>query len=864
MLSLNLRETFNFRARLKGTGPTIYPVTCNFIADDTEGDYPFLVHFTDISSEITTTAWLWDFGDGSTGPERFVQNPTHTYSAQGYYTVSLKISGPEGEDTKERIDYIHVEYAHTHANFHAHPVAGESPLDIQFCNESTGDVTDYLWDFGDGYTGAEQIEENPLHTYDDDGDYDVSLKAYNEDKEDTLLRENYITAATDIPAPVADFDADVTSGDYDLVVTFDNLTTGIVNTWEWNFGDGSTGADRYEFEPVHTYEIAGTFDVSLKAIGPDYDDTETKVGYITVTVPAPVPDFTADVVVGDFDLDVTFDNTTTGVVDTWLWNFGDGSTGDERFDENPVHTYTARGTYTVSLKATGPDHDATKTRTSYIQVKTPAPVADFTADITSGDYDLEVPFTNSSTGTVDSWLWDFGDGHTSTEFEPTYIYKDAGVYHVTLLATGPDYEDEKRRKNYITVTVPAPVPEFTGSATSGDYDLAVTFDNTTTGIVDTWDWDFGDGSSHSSSFEPTHTYIHSGTYTVVLKATGPDHEATRTRTNYITVTIPYADANFSFNYTSGNYPLAVVSTDSSTYYRAEAAITAWEMDWGDGTTKATGAGPWNHTYAIPGTFTAVLKVTNARGNNTETKTSYCVASVPSIPSNPELEVYLETTACRTVVTGSPDRLSHIKDLDATHDFTQGTSANRPEYDTTTPTPLSPNGKQGAHFNGDYVLENNGQSNTYIDQNAGQLIAMVVGNLTQDDDTLFAKWNSSTDDRRFELMTNLYNVSKRSNAYVENASAIFTRPTGAFHIIIARWSPGVYTKVWIDNVLAGTAVTPTTATLPDTVNCEDRIGSRGDGYSLTTGDVWAIVNYRATKTDQEASDLYWNLYNRYKL
>jgi PKD repeat protein len=166
-----------------------------------------------------------------------------------------------------------------------------------------------------------------------------------------------------LPAPTAAFSADQTVGDKPLTVQFTDDSGGVITGWSWTFGDGGISTDQ---SPTHTYTGRGTYDVALTVTGPGGSSTETKTGYITVKEPAPVIDFTADDTTPAILQTVTFTATNTGgQVTDWLWDFGDGGTSDQ---QNPTHQYTAEGTYTVSLTATGPDYSDAETKTNYIQV----------------------------------------------------------------------------------------------------------------------------------------------------------------------------------------------------------------------------------------------------------------------------------------------------------------------------------------------------------------------------------------------------------------------------------------------------------------------------------------------------------------
>lgn len=232
------------------------------------------------------------------------------------------------------------------------------------------------------------------------------------------------------------------------------------------------------------------------------------------------------------------------------------------------------------------------------------PTAAFTANKTSGCSPVVVQFTNQSTGAT-SWLWDLGNGGSSTLQHPSATYFTPGKYRVVLTATNSN--GSKRDTSYITVNT-APTVSFTTDTTSSCGSKTVTFNNTTvagsTGAV-TYLWDFGDGDS-SSAVNPTHIYTYSGNFTVSLIATNSDGcTDILTKTSYIKVAAkPVAD--YVADKTSGcGTPLQVTFTDKST----DAVSRSWSF--GDGGT-ATSASP-SHTYNASGSYTVRLIVTAANG-----------------------------------------------------------------------------------------------------------------------------------------------------------------------------------------------------------------------------------------------------------
>jgi len=264
------------------TASTSAPPLADFSGSPTTGDAPLAVNFTDKSSG-SITSWLWTFGDGETSTE---QNPSYTYENPGDYTVILTVTGPTGSDTEEKQNYINITTppAPT-AAFAGVPTSGDAPLTVEFSDQSSGSITNWSWDFGD-QTGS--TEQNPSHTYENTGDYTVSLTVTGPGGSDDEVKVAYITVTTPPPPPVANFTADPTSGDAPLTVQFTDQSTGSITDWWWQFGDGETSTEQH---PSHTYESGGDYTVGLTVTDPGGSDTETKTNYINVTSSGPTEVF---------------------------------------------------------------------------------------------------------------------------------------------------------------------------------------------------------------------------------------------------------------------------------------------------------------------------------------------------------------------------------------------------------------------------------------------------------------------------------------------------------------------------------------------------------------------------------------------
>ena len=562
------------------------------------------------------TTWRWDFGNGAASSER-TPSPV-TYTSERAYTVSLTVTGPGGSDTMIKDGYIQFGPSTPVANFTATPRSGNSPLAVQFTGTSTGpaNITSRLWNFGDGTTSTEQ---SPSHTYQKTGSYTVSLTVTGPGGSNTKTMEGYIQVTS--LAPVANFTGTPRSGNSPLVVQFTGTSTGNITSRRWKFGDGTTSTER---TPSHTYQNTGSYTVSLTVTGQGGSNTKTMEGYIQVTSPAPVANFTGTPRSGNSPLVVQFTGTSTGNITSRLWNFGDGTTSTERA---PSHTYQNAGSYTVSLTVTGPGGSNTKTMKDYIQVTLPAPVANFTGSPRSGNSPLIVQFTGTSTGTITTRLWNFGDGTTSTERSPSHTYQKIGSYTVSLTVTGPGGSNTKTMEGYIQVTSAAPVANFTAVPRSGKIPLVVQFTGTSTGNITSRLWNFGDGTT-STERNPSHTYQKAGSYTVSLTVTGPGGSGSDTKTvvGFIQVTSVAPVANFTGTPRSGNSPLAVQFTGTST-----GTITTRLWNFGDGTTS-TERSP-SHTYQKIGSYTVSLTVTGPGGSNTKTMEGYIQVTSPGPVAN---------------------------------------------------------------------------------------------------------------------------------------------------------------------------------------------------------------------------------------
>ena len=270
--------------------------------------------------------------------------------------------------------------------------------------------------------------QNPTHTFTYDNVFNVTLTASSIYGNGTPITHDY---EVDTPVPVASFTGTPLIGATPLTVIFTDTSSNIPTSWSWNFGDGSPTNNTHQ-NPIHTYTVAGIYTVTLTAsnaggTSPIY----TRNNYISV-YDMPVADFTIYPSHGPIPLTVNFTDSTTSSPTSWSWDFGDGDSTNST-QQNPIHTYTNIGNYTVSLTATNLIGSDTETKSNIIETAI-LPVASFTWIPQTG-LNPFVVYTDTSTNTPTSWYWYFGDSNTSTLQSPTHTYPLVGTYTVSLTVT---------------------------------------------------------------------------------------------------------------------------------------------------------------------------------------------------------------------------------------------------------------------------------------------------------------------------------------------------------------------------------------------------------------------------------------------
>jgi gliding motility-associated-like protein len=601
-----------------------------------------VVNFTSTSTVAAPSAITgdsWNFGDPASGVNNTsaISNPSHTFSAVGTYTVTLT-STATGGCPFSTTQVISVG-AQPVAAFSAPTVCPSASM--QFTNTSTAS-TSYHWDFGDGaVTNDTSNSSNPNWSYPNPGTYTVTLIANPGPCQNTTT-----VSVTVAPLPVPAFvGTSVCVGSPTVFTDQSTIASGTITGWHWDFGDAALTNDTSNIQnPSYTYAAAGTYTATLTTTSAT-GCTATNTVSITVN-PQPVPSFVYNQACSGSI--ANFSSTSTivapGSITGNAWDFGDPASGANNTSAllNPSHTFSATGTYTVTLVVTT-NSGCSQTTTQVITV-IPPPTSAFTSNLVCTNSPMQ--FTNQSLNAT-QYHWDFGvatvTNDTSNLSNPTYTYTTAGTYTVTLIANPGSCSDTST----ITVTVaPGPAVNFVAPAVCLGFQSAFTDQsNISSGTITNWSWNFGVGSltnDTSNVQNPNYTYTSAGIYTVTLTCTS-NNGCVSIQSVPVTVNaLPTANFSSTLVCQGTQTPFTDLSIAGT------GNITNWSWNFGDASAISTTQNP-THIYPNDSTYNVSLIVTNSAG---------CIDTVTlpaTVASNPVVIFTADTFAgCPTLCVNFQD------------------------------------------------------------------------------------------------------------------------------------------------------------------------------------------------------------------
>lgn len=556
-----------------------------------------------------TDSVLWRFGDGSVSRSA---GPVHTYTQAGTYTVTLiAYAGACSDSVTQPLSVT----APPTGTFTGNDTAGCTiPFTVNFTPAAIG-ATAYSWNFGDGTTSAAAA---PAHTFTQYGTYTVTLILTNAGGcADTVVKTAYIK----VMAPIIQFSGLPVQGclPYTINPIAQVTSSDAVTGYQWNFGDGTTSTLA---APAHTYTVQGTYSVTLTV-------TTASGCTATLTVPSavqvgtkPSTAFTAAPTVTCVGKPIQFTDQTPAPVNSWSWYMNGGGSVTSTA-QNPLYAYGAAGTYTVTLITGNNGCADTATKTNYITIEPPQ--ASFITQLSCTNR-LTRAFTDQSKGAT-SWLWDFGDGTTSTAENPQHTYAAPGQYKVVLTVTNGSCTDTATQN----VTVILADPAFRVSATPVCKGTPVSFNlyNLDSTTVQKIVWTFGDGTTLTNTTQKTalHTYTADGSFSVSVTLTDLNGcDTSLTIPNAVLITGPTAAFTPSATQLCAGTTLTL--TDNSTTDGTHAIVsTSWNF--GDGTIDSTLTPPYTHVYTQGGSDNIVLSIRDA-GGCTSSATVGVVVSDPMV------------------------------------------------------------------------------------------------------------------------------------------------------------------------------------------------------------------------------------------
>ena len=359
------------------------------------------MNFTYTGTTTGMDSVVWHFGDGghATG-----LTTTHSYSAIGMKTACVLIYNHCGVDSS--CNTFNVPCIST-------PVAAFTSSGITATRNFTYTGTavgldSVVWNFGDG---GHAVGTTSAHTYAATGTFNVCVTAYSPCGSNTSCNTITVTCLT---APTATF---TTTGVNPVSYTYTGTTTGL-DSVVWRCGDGGHGTG---VTSVHSYTLGGTYTACAIA----YNHCGWDSACTTVVIPcvAPVATFSN---IGTLSQNFNYTGTAPGL-DSIVWDYGDGNR-DTGY--TAAHIYALGGTYHVCVIAYS--YCASDTICNDITIACAIPVAAFT---TSGVPNVTFSYTGT-TPSIDSIMWDFGDGFTDTGMSPVHAYAVSDTYNVCVRVYG--------------------------------------------------------------------------------------------------------------------------------------------------------------------------------------------------------------------------------------------------------------------------------------------------------------------------------------------------------------------------------------------------------------------------------------------
>lgn len=610
---------------------------------------PYEAKFIDMSNvtNSATAKYSWNFGNGETSTSK--DPGTISYSNPDNYNVSLKVTDPETGCSDEQSMPLYIyKFDKSEDLIWADETIGCHPVQTTFGENISSKISNnltidaYKWDFnGDGIID-DSTSVAPTYTYEKPGLYDLSLTVYAQNGcKYNITRNDYIN----IKGPLAQFNINETTTCEGVVLNLENNSYKApsdpheISSYYWSTDAGVfiDGTNASSISPKLLFTKSDSVHISLLV-----ENSENCIGQITQSDSVYVEEWDANFSATQDTFCLghmsTFTNLSIGNVSS-RWNFGDGGSSTTR---NATHEYEQIGNYTVTLTTTN-SRGCKRSMSKLITI------VEGTADFYVPEPGCAPAFAyfvpKVDANLVQSYLWNFGNGETSTERMPGYMYQKPGYYTVSLkvtLRSGCSYSLTK----IDSVFVDGPDGDFTYDATSACSNASVQFVANQLYNLSGLTWDFGDGitkdinigNANADTIDHVYTSNGSRTPSLILHAAGATCSSLALF-NSALGQIKVSDAPIA--YFTSTAPdgicedISVTFNDISRQVDPIFAINQWLWDFGDGT-SSTEQNP-EHSFSESGTYTITLTVTNEAGCSSSTSKTYTVAELDDLYANFEYD-----------------------------------------------------------------------------------------------------------------------------------------------------------------------------------------------------------------------------------
>jgi gliding motility-associated-like protein len=516
-------------------------------SNTTQGCAPLVVGFQSVGSQgAPPLVYHWDFGNGNTASGANQANPGAVYALPGTYTATLRVQDATGAFSAPVTATIQVFDAPV-ADFSVDVASGCPPLAVSFSDltvPASAPITSWIWDFGDGNASFSQ---QPTHAY-ATGTFGATLIVTDANGCQGVAVKPQLVQVSPAPSVQAVLNGPSATCQPQLTAGFSAQVTGSPGpfTFQWNFGDGSVSSLA---SPTHTFTQAGNYAVSVTV-------TDQGTGCASVDTVDPVlrligqvVDFSFTSPGGCVPVTVGFSSLTpylTGT-ETLIWYFGNGDSlagaANSPAMLQPTYTYTQPGVYQPVLVV---DYGPGLCRRVINSPQTVAVSGGTTPQVSFSDTaacqaPLSVQFSGAG-GQIASWFWDFGDGQTSNQPNPSHAFLSPGIFDLTVRVT-----DSSGCETQLffpgKIRIQPPVAAFTTNLDDlitypqywdgrndsvirgGCLPLGIQFSDASFSVtpVVSYSWDFGDGNTlNALNANPLHTYLTQGVYSPALTITTAD------------------------------------------------------------------------------------------------------------------------------------------------------------------------------------------------------------------------------------------------------------------------------------------------------------------------------------------------------